>query len=163
MGVVLIEAHDPFSATKYRNAHEALGLLFQEEDVEEYIEAFEAISILILDQLEEQSIGWFIRRLKNEIRNWVHTLSPSSCDQAMEYGRNIEATMVSFRQRSGPTQLGSSITKTINWLSNLKYTTPPNSKPTSIYGITNPTLTRPLYKPFASIRTPNTHHLTLQK
>lgn len=69
VGVVLIEAHDPFSATKYRNAHEALGLLFQEEDVEEYIEAFEAISILILDQLEEQSIGWFIRRLKNEIRN----------------------------------------------------------------------------------------------
>lgn len=39
-----------FSGTKYRNAHEALGLLFQEGGVEDYIEDFEELSALILDQ-----------------------------------------------------------------------------------------------------------------
>lgn len=36
-----------FSGTKFRNAHEALGSLFQEGDIEEYIEEFEALSTLI--------------------------------------------------------------------------------------------------------------------
>ncbi|GJV84737.1 retrotransposon-related protein [Tanacetum coccineum] len=50
-----------FSGTKYRNAHEALGSLYQEGDIEEYIEDFEALSALIPNQSKEQSIGMFLR------------------------------------------------------------------------------------------------------
>ena len=49
-----------FSGTKYRNAHEALGLLFQEEGVEDYIEDFEELSALIPDQW---SIGRTVDRV----------------------------------------------------------------------------------------------------
>ncbi|KAL4562417.1 hypothetical protein LXL04_034620 [Taraxacum kok-saghyz] len=82
-----------FNGTRYRNAHEALGSLFQDSNVEEYIEAFEELSALIPDQTEEQSIGWYLRGLKMEIRNWVRTLNPSTCDEAMEYSRNVENAM----------------------------------------------------------------------
>lgn len=74
-----------FSGTKYCKANEALGSLFQECNVEEYIVDFEALSALIPDQSEVQSVGWFLRGLQIEIRNCVRTLSPSTCDQAMEY------------------------------------------------------------------------------
>ncbi|KAL4590109.1 hypothetical protein LXL04_003029 [Taraxacum kok-saghyz] len=46
-----------FNGTKFRNAHEALGSLFQENSIDEYIEEFEALSALILDQSEEQAIA----------------------------------------------------------------------------------------------------------
>ncbi|KAL4558063.1 hypothetical protein LXL04_036259 [Taraxacum kok-saghyz] len=78
-----------FSGTKFRNAHVALGSLFQEGSVEEYLEDFEALSALIPDQSEEQSIGMFLRGLKPEIRNWVRALNPNSCDQAMDFARHV--------------------------------------------------------------------------
>lgn len=49
-----------FSGTKFRNPHEALGSLFDEGNIDEYIEEFEALSALISDQSEEQSIGMFL-------------------------------------------------------------------------------------------------------
>lgn len=60
-----------FSGTKFRNAHEALGSLFQEGSIEDYIEEFEALSFLIPDQLEEQAIRMFLCGLQPDIRNWV--------------------------------------------------------------------------------------------
>lgn len=72
-----------FSGKKFHNAHEAVGSLFQENDVEEYIVDYESLSAVIRNQPKEQSIGWFLRGLKPEIRNWVCTLNMSSCDKAM--------------------------------------------------------------------------------
>ncbi|GKG43650.1 transposon Tf2-1 polyprotein, partial [Tanacetum coccineum] len=47
-----------FSGTKFRNAHEALGSLYQDEGVDEYIEEFEALSALIPNQSEDISIDF---------------------------------------------------------------------------------------------------------
>ncbi|KAL4578162.1 hypothetical protein LXL04_014281 [Taraxacum kok-saghyz] len=153
--------------TRYRNAHEALGSLFQEEGVEDYIENFEELSALIADQSEEQSIGWFLRGLKTEIRNWVRTLNPSSCDQAMELARNVESAMggriekPSYRPRTGNTQTFSSphSFKSESPNKNTQLTPP---KPTYASNSSNPNRTRPPDKPqFGnSNRTPNVRHLT---
>ncbi|XP_071739339.1 uncharacterized protein [Rutidosis leptorrhynchoides] len=78
-----------FSGTKFRNAHEALGSLFDDGDIERYIEEFEALSALIPNQSEEQMIGMFLRGLQDDVRNWVRTLNPKSCDQAMDFARNV--------------------------------------------------------------------------
>ncbi|GJX95417.1 retrotransposon-related protein, partial [Tanacetum coccineum] len=90
-----------FSGTKFRNAHEALGSLYQDEGVDEYIEEFEALSALIPNQSEEQSIGMFLRGLKNDIRSWVRTLNPLTCDQAMEFARNVEIATTLNESKSG--------------------------------------------------------------
>nr|GEV23979.1 putative nucleotidyltransferase, ribonuclease H [Tanacetum cinerariifolium] len=98
-----------FSGTKFRNAHEALGSLYQDEGVYEYIEEFEALSALIPNQSEKHSIGMFLRGLKNDIRSWVRTLNPLTCDQAMEFARNVEIAttlneiqeLVTLQSRSG--------------------------------------------------------------
>ncbi|GJY64983.1 retrotransposon-related protein [Tanacetum coccineum] len=90
-----------FSGTKFRNAHEALGSLYQDEGVDEYIEEFKALSALILNQYEEQSIGMFLRGLKNDIRSWVRTLNPLTCDQAMEFARNVEIATTLNESKSG--------------------------------------------------------------
>ncbi|GJX95678.1 retrotransposon-related protein [Tanacetum coccineum] len=90
-----------FNGTKFRNAHEALGSLYQDEGVDEYIEEFEALSALIPNQYEEQSIGMFLRGLKNDIRSWVRTLNPLTCDQAMEYARNVEIATTLNESKSG--------------------------------------------------------------
>lgn len=78
-----------FSGTQFRNAHEALGSLFQVGSIEEYIKEFEALSALIPHEYEEQYIGMFLRGLKHGIRNWVRALNPGSCDQAMEFARHV--------------------------------------------------------------------------
>ncbi|KAL4571363.1 hypothetical protein LXL04_018121 [Taraxacum kok-saghyz] len=78
-----------FSGSKFQNAHEVLGSLFQEGSIDDYIEEFEALSALIPDQSEEQSIGMFLRGLKPDVRNWVRALNPHSCDQAMEFARHV--------------------------------------------------------------------------
>ncbi|KAL4587886.1 hypothetical protein LXL04_000762 [Taraxacum kok-saghyz] len=89
-----------FSGTRFRNAHEALGSLYQEDGVEEYITAFEELTALIPNQSEEQSIGWYLRGLKPEIKNWVRTLYPLTCDQPMEFSRNVETAMGLFKGKS---------------------------------------------------------------
>ncbi|GKE00053.1 hypothetical protein Tco_1388036, partial [Tanacetum coccineum] len=71
------------------------------EGVDEYIEEFEALSVLIPNQSEEQSIGMFLRGLKNELRSWVRTLNPLTCDQAMEFARNVEITTTLNESKSG--------------------------------------------------------------
>ncbi|XP_071740877.1 uncharacterized protein [Rutidosis leptorrhynchoides] len=68
-----------FSGTKFRNPHEALGSLFDDGDIDNYIDEFEAISALIPEQSEEQAIGWFLQGLQNDVRNWVRTLNPQTC------------------------------------------------------------------------------------
>ncbi|KAL4588404.1 hypothetical protein LXL04_001290 [Taraxacum kok-saghyz] len=85
-----------FSGTKFRTAHEALGSLFQEGTIDTYIEEFEALSALIPDQSEEQSIGMFLRGLQPEIRNWVRALNPPSCDKAMEFAQHIALATTSL-------------------------------------------------------------------
>ncbi|KAL4557540.1 hypothetical protein LXL04_035721 [Taraxacum kok-saghyz] len=78
-----------FGGTQFLNAHEALGSLYQESDIEEYIEQFESLSALIPEQSEEQSLGMFLRGLQPTIRNWVRALRPNSCDTAMELARHV--------------------------------------------------------------------------
>ncbi|KAL4571524.1 hypothetical protein LXL04_018284 [Taraxacum kok-saghyz] len=107
--------------TKFRNAHEALGSLFQEGTIDEYIEEFEAVSALIPDQSEEQSIGMFLRGLKSEIRNWVRTLNPSSCDHAMELARHVALATTVQPDRSS---------KFKSAIQGGPYTPPSNWKPT---------------------------------
>ncbi|KAL4588274.1 hypothetical protein LXL04_001157 [Taraxacum kok-saghyz] len=156
-----------FSGTRYRNAHEALGSLFQEEGVEEYIENFEELSALIADQSEEQSIGWFLRGLKTEIRNWVRTLNPSSCNQAMELARNVESAMggrnekPSYRPRSGNTHTYSSL-PSFKSRSPSKNNLQSPLKPTYVTNSSAPNQNRPPDKPnFGNPpRTPNVRHLT---
>ncbi|KAL4589487.1 hypothetical protein LXL04_002394 [Taraxacum kok-saghyz] len=75
--------------SQFLNAHEALGSLFQDGDIEVYIEQFESLSALIPDQSEEQSLGMFLRGLQPNIRNWVRALCPNSCDTAMELARHV--------------------------------------------------------------------------
>ncbi|XP_071688236.1 uncharacterized protein [Rutidosis leptorrhynchoides] len=78
-----------FSGTIYHNPHKALGSLFDEGDIDHYIEEFEVLSALIPDQSEEQAISMFLRGLQTNVKNWVRTLNPNSCDLAMEYARNV--------------------------------------------------------------------------
>ncbi|KAL4586656.1 hypothetical protein LXL04_011298 [Taraxacum kok-saghyz] len=78
-----------FGGTHFLNAHEALGSLFQVGDVDEYIEQFESLSALIPEQSEEQSLGMFLRGLREDIRNWVRALLPTTCDRAMELARHV--------------------------------------------------------------------------
>ncbi|KAJ9548687.1 hypothetical protein OSB04_021230, partial [Centaurea solstitialis] len=78
-----------FGETKFHNAHEALGSLYQVGDINEYIERFEALSALIPDQTEAQSTGMFLRGLQNDIKNWVRALNPRTCDQAMDLARHV--------------------------------------------------------------------------
>lgn len=78
-----------FGGTKFHNAHEALGSLYQERDIDEYIESFEALSAFIPDQSEAQSTGMFLRGLQSDIKNWVRALNPRTCDQAMDLARHI--------------------------------------------------------------------------
>nr|GEU80871.1 retrotransposon-related protein [Tanacetum cinerariifolium] len=72
-----------------------------DEGVDEYIEEFEALSALIPNQSEEQSIGMFLRGLKNDIRSWVRTLNPLTCDQAMWFARHVEIATTLNESKSG--------------------------------------------------------------
>lgn len=78
-----------FGETRYLNAHEALGSLLQEGDIEDYIKQFESISALIPEQSEASALGMFLCGLQLDIRNWVRALRPTTCDQAMEMARHV--------------------------------------------------------------------------
>lgn len=78
-----------FGETRYLNAHEALGSLLQEGDIEDYIKQFESISALIPEQSEASALGMFLCGLQLDIRNWVRGLRPTTCDQAMEMARHV--------------------------------------------------------------------------
>ncbi|KAL4567507.1 hypothetical protein LXL04_023092 [Taraxacum kok-saghyz] len=78
-----------FGGTNFLNAHEALGSLFQDGDFSDYIEQFEALSALIADQSEDQSLGMFIRGLRDEVKNWVRALCPTNCGRAMELAKHV--------------------------------------------------------------------------
>ncbi|KAL4565386.1 hypothetical protein LXL04_029478 [Taraxacum kok-saghyz] len=127
-----------FSGTCFRNAHEALGSLYQEGGVEEYISDFEELSALIPNQSEEQSIGWYLRGLKPEIRNWVRTLYPLTCDQAMDFSRNIELAMGMYISKA--TYKPRSHTTTVSLP---QYSAPSHSRPTPPSNFTSPTTFKP--------------------
>nr|GEU76829.1 retrotransposon-related protein [Tanacetum cinerariifolium] len=79
-----------FSGTKFQNANKDLGSLYQDEGVDEYIEEFEALSALIPNQSEEQSIGMFLRGLKNDIHSWVRKLNPhTSSSKAAQPNQSV--------------------------------------------------------------------------
>ncbi|GKF82841.1 hypothetical protein Tco_0244497, partial [Tanacetum coccineum] len=43
----------------------------------------------------------FLRGLKNDIRDWVRTLNPLTCHQAMEFARNVEIATTLNESKSG--------------------------------------------------------------
>lgn len=118
-----------FSGTRFRNAHEALGLLFQEGGVDEYIAKFEELTALIPNQSEEESIGWYLRGLKPEIRIWVRTLYPLTCDQAMEFSKNVE--MATGMYNGKPANKHRSVTSTVT-LPNLNSSPRPTYSPSPV-------------------------------
>ncbi|XP_065872475.1 uncharacterized protein [Euphorbia lathyris] len=79
-----------FSERRVQNAYEELSTLHQVGTVSEYIEAFEMVTAFIPKTTEDQFLGFFIGGLKEPIRPWVRTLKPQTCDDAMEFARDIK-------------------------------------------------------------------------
>ncbi|CAI9275978.1 unnamed protein product [Lactuca saligna] len=63
--------------------------LFQEGNMEDYIEKFKALSALIPNQSEEQVLDMFLHGLQPDIKRWLHFLCPETCDRAMETLKTI--------------------------------------------------------------------------
>ncbi|XP_065852749.1 uncharacterized protein [Euphorbia lathyris] len=82
-----------FSGTKFRNAQEELGSLFQLGSVGNYIDSFEGISALLPHQTEEDAIGMFLRGLREDIKRWVKALRPQTCAEAMEFAIDVESAL----------------------------------------------------------------------
>lgn len=155
-----------FGGTRFHNAHEALGSLDQEGDIEAYIEEFEAISALIPDQSEDQSVGMFLRGLQPEIKNWVRALHPTTCDQAMEFARHVAQATASSGEKGGSKgkgTFGGSSNWAPPWKQPIRYSSAQSSqspKPTSAaQSFTRPGIVPKQTNP----NTIQTKHLTKQE
>ncbi|GKD99589.1 hypothetical protein Tco_1387573, partial [Tanacetum coccineum] len=68
----------------------------------------------------------FLRGLKHDIRSWVRTLNPLTCDQAMEFARNVEIATtfneikLGTRAKSGPLSGTKGYYQAQTWKSSLR-------------------------------------------
>lgn len=152
-----------FSGTKFRNAHEALRSLFQTDDIEDYNEEFEALSALIPRQTEEQSIGMYLRGLKEEVKNWVRALNPTTIDQAMEFARHVYVAIASPSDKAKTK--GVIASSTYQASSARPFPQQSNRVQLQTQPLVKPNLTQNQYRPFPSAKKPvttmssNTCHL----
>ncbi|KAL6501690.1 hypothetical protein OROGR_026823 [Orobanche gracilis] len=104
----LYSIRDLLSKYLIGNDLEAVDSPFHEDDIETYIEEFEAHSALIPDQWEEQAIGMFLRGLHENVRNWVCTLSPDTCDTARDFAHHmcLDTTSQSDSAKNSPERRG---------------------------------------------------------
>ncbi|XP_065847563.1 uncharacterized protein [Euphorbia lathyris] len=147
--VFRLKMQQRFSERRVQNAYEELSTLRQTGTVDEYIEAFEKVTAFIPKSSEDQFLGHFIGGLKEVIRPWVRTLRPRTCDDAMEFARDVELSCGLQGNRTFGKEKGGSSVGMID-----SHVTSHTWKPTLPKPPTNPT--RPDYKP-GSLKTHDTH------